>query len=359
MSTYVEVTAPVGLHVEFGAVEIHDDGSASVFAGTSAHGQGHHTAFAMLASEVLGIPMEKITLVNSDTDHVPRGAGTMGSRSLQTAGSAIHVASNEVLDRARQIAGHLLEATADDIVVGDGGLHVAGVPVEERDVGRAGRRVARSRPSCPTGLEPGTLRHELDFDGTDSTFPFGAHVSVVEVDTETGQVTMLRHVAVDDCGRILNPLLVAGQQHGGIAQGAAQALYEWMQYDDDGNPITSQPGRLRHPVGGRAVQLRGVEHPDRQPPQPARRQGHRRVGHHRLHAGDPERRRRRVEPPRRDAHRHAVHPRERLARPAGRIEVAPAGRVTRVACPGRGPAGRVRTSARCRRSPRRRGGTPC
>ena len=238
LSTYVEVTAPVGLHVEFGAVEIHDDGSASVFAGTSAHGQGHHTAFAMLASEVLGIPMAQITLVDSDTDHVPRGAGTMGSRSLQTAGSAIHVASNEVLDRGRRIAGHLLEATADDIVVGDNGLHVAGVP--SKSVTWAELAVASRDPDrLPDGLDAGTLRHELDFDGTNSTFPFGAHVSVVEVDTETGHVTMLRHVAVDDCGRILNPLLVAGQQHGGIAQGAAQALYEWMQYDEDGNPITS------------------------------------------------------------------------------------------------------------------------
>jgi aerobic carbon-monoxide dehydrogenase large subunit len=238
VSTYVEVTAPVGLHIEFGAVEIHDDGAASVYAGTSAHGQGHHTAFAMLASEVLGIPMDKITLVNSDTDRVPRGAGTMGSRSLQTAGSAIHVASNEVLARARQVASHILEASADDIVVGDGGLHVAGVPatvVSWGDLAVASRDASK----LPDSLEPAPLRHELDFDGTDSTYPFGAHVSVVEVDTETGQVTMLRHIAVDDCGRILNPLLVAGQQHGGIAQGAAQALYEWMQYDTDGNPLTA------------------------------------------------------------------------------------------------------------------------
>jgi carbon-monoxide dehydrogenase large subunit len=238
LSSYVEVTAPVGLHVEFGAVEIHDDGSASVFAGTSAHGQGHHTAFAMLASDVLGIPMDQITLVNSDTARVPRGAGTMGSRSLQTAGSAIHVASNEVLDRARKIAGHLLEAPADDIVVGEGGVHVAGVP--SKGVSWAELAVvSRDASKLPDGLEPETLRHELDFDGTGSTFPFGSHVSVVEVDTETGEVTMLRHVAVDDCGRILNPLLVAGQQHGGIAQGAAQALYEWVQYDDAGNPVTS------------------------------------------------------------------------------------------------------------------------
>ena len=238
VSAYVEVTAPVGLHVEFGAVEIQDDGSAHVLAGTSSHGQGHHTAFAMLASEVLGIPMDQITLVNSDTATVPRGAGTMGSRSLQTAGSAIHVASTEVLDRARSIAAHWLEASPDDIVAGDGGLHVAGVPSKalswaELAVG------SRDPERLPDGMEPAPLRHELDFDGSDSTFPFGAHVSVMEVDTETGQVTMLRHVAVDDCGRILNPLLVAGQQHGGIAQGAAQALYEWVQYDADGNPLTS------------------------------------------------------------------------------------------------------------------------
>ncbi len=238
VSAYVEVTAPVGLHVEFGAVEIHDDGSASVFAGTSVHGQGHHTAFAMLASEVLGIPMAKITLVNSDTATVPRGSGTLGSRSLQTAGSAIHLASKEVLDRAKTIAAHLLEATADDIVIGGGGVHVAGVP--SRVISWADLAVvSKDASKLPAGVEPGILRHELDFDGTDSTFPFGAHVSVVEVDTETGRVQMLRHVAVDDCGRILNPMLVAGQQHGGIAQGAAQALFEWVQYDDDGNPITA------------------------------------------------------------------------------------------------------------------------
>ncbi len=238
LSSYVEVTAPVGLHIEFGAVEINDDGSANVLAGTSVHGQGHHTAFAMLASDVLGIPMDRITLVNSDTARVPRGAGTMGSRSLQTAGSAIHVASNVVLDRARQIAGHLLEAPTDDIVAGDGGVHVAGVPSKGFTWGELAM-ASRDASRLPEGLEPETLRHELDFDGTNSTFPFGSHVSVVEVDTETGHVTMLRHVAVDDCGRILNPLLVAGQQHGGVAQGAAQALYEWVQYDEGGNPVTS------------------------------------------------------------------------------------------------------------------------
>jgi carbon-monoxide dehydrogenase large subunit len=238
LSTYVEVTAPIGLHTEYGAVEVHEDGTASMAVGTSVHGQGHHTAFAMVASDVLGIPMEKIRLVNSDTAAVPRGAGTLGSRSLQTAGNAVLVASREVLVRAQQIAAHRLEASPEDIVAEGDSLHVAGVP------GRALSWVevaaaSRDPSQLPDGLEPGPLRHEGDFDGTASTFPFGAHVSVVEVDTETGAVTMRRHIAVDDCGRILNPLLVRGQQHGGIAQGAAQALYEWVQFDEHGNPLTT------------------------------------------------------------------------------------------------------------------------
>ena len=238
VSTYVEVTAPVGLHLEYGACEIHDDGTATVYAGTSAHGQGHHTAFAMLASDVLGIAMDQISLVNSDTKTVRSGSGTMGSRSLQTAGSAIHLASTEVLDRAKRIAGHLLEASADDIVTGGGGLQVAGVPATS--VTWETLATASNDPTrLPVGMEAGPLRHDLDFDGGGSTFPFGAHVSVVEVDMETGDVRLLRHIAVDDCGRILNPMLVRGQQHGGIAQGAAQALYEWVQYDDDGNPQTA------------------------------------------------------------------------------------------------------------------------
>jgi len=238
VSCYVEVTAPLGLHVEYGAVEIDDDGSATISVGTSAHGQGHHTAFAMVASEVLGIPMEKIRFVNSDTAAVPRGAGTMGSRSLQTAGNAVMAASQEVLARARQIAAHTLEASPDDIVPGGGGLHVAGVPgktVSWSELAAASKDPTR----LPEGMEAAPLRHEGDFDGGNSTFPFGAHVSVVEVDTETGGVRLLRHVAVDDCGRILNPLLVRGQQHGGIAQGVAQALFEWMRYDADGNPVTA------------------------------------------------------------------------------------------------------------------------
>jgi carbon-monoxide dehydrogenase large subunit len=133
-------------------------------------------------------------------------------------------------------------------LVGDGGLQVAGVPAKAMTWGELAI-ASQDASKLPPGMEPGALRHELDFDGTDSTYPFGAHVSVVEVDMETGGVRMLRHIAVDDCGRILNPLLVAGQQHGGIAQGAAQALFEWVQYDEDGNPSrpTCSTTRCRRP----------------------------------------------------------------------------------------------------------------
>ncbi len=237
VSAYVEVTAPAGLHVEYGKVEVNEDGSVTARVGTSAHGQGHETAFAMIVSDMLGVDMEDVTLLQSDTDQVPRGSGTMGSRSLQTAGSAVHVASETVLAKARKLAAHLLEANENDIVKGDGGLHVAGVPSSSMTWAELAVK-ANDPANLPADMEPG-LAHELDFDGQDATFPFGAHVSLVEVDTDTGAVTMLRHIAVDDCGKILNPMLVTGQQHGGIAQGAAQALFEQVMYDDQGNPITS------------------------------------------------------------------------------------------------------------------------
>jgi carbon-monoxide dehydrogenase large subunit len=237
VSTYVEMTAPTGLHVEYGSVEVNPDGTVTARAGTSAQGQGHQTAFSMIVAELLGVDINDVRFFQSDSAEVPRGAGTMGSRSLQTAGSAIYRASETVLAKAKQLAAHLLEASEDDIVTADGGLQVAGVPTSTISWAELAQ-AADDDSRRPDGMEPG-LAHELDFDGTDSTFPFGAHVSVVEVDTETGAVTMLRHVAVDDCGRILNPMLVTGQQHGGIAQGAAQALFEAVRYDPDGNPVTS------------------------------------------------------------------------------------------------------------------------
>ena len=232
VSSYVEVTAPIGLHVEYGSCEINDDGSATIKVGTSSHGQGHDTAFSMIVNDVLGIPMDQVTHVDADTEEVARGSGTLGSRSLQAGGSAIYEASQVVLEKGKQLAASLLEASADDIVVGEGALQVAGVPA--KSISWADLATAAVEQEIEGGLA-----HELDFDGSDATYPFGSHVAVVEIDRETGHVELLRHVAVDDCGTILNPMLVNGQQHGGIAQGIAQALWEHVQYDEDANPVTA------------------------------------------------------------------------------------------------------------------------
>jgi carbon-monoxide dehydrogenase large subunit len=164
----------------------------------------------------------------------------MGSRSLQIAGSALYKASEGVLEKAKRLAAHLLEASTDDIVLHEGGkVGVAGVPATALTWAELAQAAgdAKRRPADWEG-EP-ALAVALDFNQGEATFPFGAHVALVEVDTETGRVELIRHIAVDDCGRILNPLLVSGQQHGGIAQGVSQALYEGFEYDTDGNPLTA------------------------------------------------------------------------------------------------------------------------
>jgi aerobic carbon-monoxide dehydrogenase large subunit len=230
IGVYVEITAGGGSG-EFGAVEMDDDGSVTVKAGTSAHGQGHATSFAMIVADRLKVPLEAIRFVQSDTAVVPRGGGTGGSRSLQTGGNAVRGAAEAVLEQARELAADLLEAAPTDIVVTEGGrVGVVGVP--DRSLGWADlARIAAQRDRA--------LAAEFDFTQAGSTFPFGAHVSVVEVDVETGMVRPLRHVAVDDCGRVINPLIVQGQQHGGIAQGIAQALWEHVVYDGDATPLTT------------------------------------------------------------------------------------------------------------------------
>ncbi len=243
VGVYVEVT---GGGSELGVVEVHEDGSATVRAGTSAHGQGHATAFSAIVSDTLGIPIEQVRFVQSDTASVPRGGGTGGSRSLQLGGSAVLSAAEVVLARARSLAAAELEAAPEDVVVfGGGRIGVAGVPAKALSWGEVARLAARASPPDDEDLEDGRLvglgplAAAIDFQEVGSSFPFGAHVSVVEVDTETGKVRPVRHVAVDDCGRIVNPLLVAGQQHGGIAQGMAQALWEEKRFDEAGNPLTA------------------------------------------------------------------------------------------------------------------------
>jgi carbon-monoxide dehydrogenase large subunit len=230
VSVYVEVTAGPSAGGEYGRVEINTDGSATVFTGSSSHGQGHDTAFAMIASDELGIPIEAIEVRHGDTDEVTKGVGTFGSRSLQLGGSAILQASEETVERAREIAADLFEAAEADIVLDkvSGSFQVAGTPA-----------LTKSWAEIVAAAGQDGLRVEADFQAPSPTFPFGAHLAVVEVDADTGAVRLDRIVTADDAGRILNPMLVEGQRHGGIAQGAAQALLEEFRYDEDGNPVTS------------------------------------------------------------------------------------------------------------------------
>ena len=230
LSCYVEITgagAESGNPSENATVEVHPDGSATILTGTSPHGQGHATVWAMLASDELGIPIDKITLKWGDTDLIPEGGGTGGSRSLQQGGAAVQQASRELIDVARQRAAGELEANPADLVF---------------DPGRSAFAVAGD-PDAAVSLAALAERERLFvravFSAPGATFPFGAHVAVVDVDTETGQTALRRVVTVDDAGTVINPLLAEGQRHGGIAQGAAQALLEEVVYDADGNPLTS------------------------------------------------------------------------------------------------------------------------
>jgi carbon-monoxide dehydrogenase large subunit len=215
---------------EAAKIEVNDDGTATIYTGTSPHGQGHDTAWSMIAHEQTGIPMDRIRLVWGDTDLVPTGGGTMGSRSLQQGGAAVHEAAIELVEQAKQLAARLLEADEADIQFDrdQASFHVAGTPA-----------VAKTWADLAGASDSGKLVQEHLFQAAGATFPFGAHVAVVEVDTETGHVRHLRHVACDDAGKVLNPMLLEGQIHGGVAQGTAQALFEEVRYDSDGNPITS------------------------------------------------------------------------------------------------------------------------
>jgi carbon-monoxide dehydrogenase large subunit len=230
LSCYVEITGPgmeEGGPRENATVEVHPDGSATILTGTSPHGQGHVTVWAMLASEELGIPVDKIDVKWGDTDLIPEGGGTGGSRSLQQGGAAVRQASRDLLDVARERAASELEANPADLVfdTGSSSFAVAGDPDAAVPLARL--------------AEQERLFVRAVFSAPGPTFPFGAHVAVAEVDTETGKAVLRRVVTVDDAGTVINPLLAEGQRHGGIAQGAAQALLEEVVYDADGNPLTA------------------------------------------------------------------------------------------------------------------------
>ncbi|MEK7292210.1 MAG: xanthine dehydrogenase family protein molybdopterin-binding subunit, partial [Actinomycetota bacterium] len=230
VSVYVEITGGT-TPGEVAKIEVLPDGRARVYTGTSPHGQGHVTAWSMIAAEETGIDMDNIDVVWGDTDLVPVGGGTMGSRSLQQGGAAVQQAAIELVQQARTHAAHLLEANEADVVFdkATGAFHVTGTPAVSKTWADVSAAVAAN----------GGLVQETTFTAGGATFPFGAHLAVVEVDTETGQVRHIRHVACDDAGRVLNPLLLEGQIHGGVAQGTAQALLEEVRFDLDGNPITS------------------------------------------------------------------------------------------------------------------------
>ncbi|MFL5736754.1 MAG: xanthine dehydrogenase family protein molybdopterin-binding subunit [Actinomycetota bacterium] len=231
LSTYVEVTGFTS-H-EFGSVEAHADGTFTVRSGISPHGQGHETSLAQIASGTLDVPFACVRVVHSDTGEVEKGDGTYGSRSLQLGGSAVLEAAEALLEKARRLAAHLLDVDVSEVQTLDGGRF----GTAERSLTWGELAEAAQDPErLPHGMEPG-LRAASEFRQRESTYPFGAHVSVVEVDTETGDARPIRHVAVDDCGRILNPILVRGQVHGGLAQGMGQALYESFTYDELGTPL--------------------------------------------------------------------------------------------------------------------------
>ncbi|MEP6753673.1 MAG: xanthine dehydrogenase family protein molybdopterin-binding subunit [Candidatus Dormiibacterota bacterium] len=245
LCSYVEMTAVLNT-TEFGEARAEADGSIVIAVGTTASGQGHETAYSQLASQLLGVPIDSIRVVQSDTGTVARGSGTSGSRSLQLGGSAVRGACIALVEKAKEEAGRRLEASLEDIVrTADGRFGVAGVP-------------ANALSWAELAAET-TLIAAFDFEQDDQTFPFGCHVAVVEVDVETGQSQLVRHIAVDDCGTVLNQMLVDGQIHGGVAQGVAQALYEEFVYDVDGNPLTTSLIDYVIPTIGEIPQVETVQ----------------------------------------------------------------------------------------------------
>jgi carbon-monoxide dehydrogenase large subunit len=229
VASYVEITAVDADGGETARLVVHDDGTATVYTGSSAHGQGHHTAWAMLVQAELGIDMSQVTVIHGDTDLVPVGVGTYASRSLQLGGVAVQMAAVEVKEQGRKVAAEMLEASEADL---------------ELDVDRGVWQV-RGDPATSTSWAQvaahagdAGLAADVNYTEGKPTFPFGTHLAVTEVDTETGKARLIRHVTVDDAGTVLSPVLAEGQRHGGIAQGVAQALLEEMVYDTQGNPVT-------------------------------------------------------------------------------------------------------------------------
>ena len=227
--------AQAGLY-ESGTVRVHPTGKVTVLTGSHSHGQGHETTFSQLVADGLGIPMTDVDIVHGDTGRIPFGMGTYGSRSGAVGGTAIHMSLQKIIEKGRVLAAHLLEAAPDDVEFKAGRFSVKGSP----DRGKTFAEVSLAAylaHKMPAGMEPG-LEATSFFDPPNFTYPFGTHIAVVEVDVETGRTTLLRYVAVDDVGNVINPMIVEGQLHGGIAKGVAQALWEEAAYDESGQLTT-------------------------------------------------------------------------------------------------------------------------
>jgi aerobic carbon-monoxide dehydrogenase large subunit len=226
--------AGAGLY-ESGKVRVHPTGGVTVYTGSHSHGQGHETTFSQLVADELGIPMEQVEIVHGDTGQIPFGMGTYGSRSGSVGGTAIYMSLNKIKEKGKKIAAHLLEASPGDIEYVNGQFQVKGAPGKAVPFG-AVALTAYVPHNYPEGLEPG-LEETSFYDPSNFCFPFGAHACVVEIDRDTGKVTIVRYVAVDDVGNIMNPMIVDGMVHGGVAQGIGQALCEGATYDDSSGQL--------------------------------------------------------------------------------------------------------------------------
>jgi carbon-monoxide dehydrogenase large subunit len=221
---------------ESAMVRVHNTGAVTVYTGTSPHGQGHETGFAQIAADKLGVDPAQVEVVHGDTGVGPEGRGTYGSRSLAVGGEAVARAATKVADKAREVVAHQLEAAPEDIELSGGRFVVRGSPDKGMTLAEVAG-VAYLGIDLPEGMEPG-LEATTFYDPENFVFPFGAHACVVDVDVETGKVSVVRYVAVDDCGPAINPLLIDGQVHGGVVHAIGQALYERVEYDEAGQLIT-------------------------------------------------------------------------------------------------------------------------
>lgn len=247
LSTYVEICglgpSQVAGAVGFGGglwesaiLRFHPSGKVNLMVGVSPHGQGEETTFAQIISDELGVDVDDIEVLHGDTDISPMGWGTYGSRTTAVASGAMMGAINKIKDKSKIIAAHLLEADVEDIDYADGRFFVKGSPDKAKSIQDIAL-AANVAWDMPPGVEPG-LEASSFFDPPNFVYPFGTHVAVVEVDTETGEIALKDYVAVDDCGRIINPMIVEGQIHGGLAQGIGQALWEEAVYDENGQLLS-------------------------------------------------------------------------------------------------------------------------